>query len=80
MSACGLQGTILECKPDDIQRCYHLIGNALAHQPELSAAITVDAWLIGTIIQALTNRGLKIPGSSCIFPTGGDHDTRTHHR
>ncbi len=60
VDACGLQGTILECKPD-VQHCYRLIDDALTKQPALSAAITVDAWMIGTIIQALAKRGLKIP-------------------
>jgi DNA-binding LacI/PurR family transcriptional regulator len=57
---CGLQGSVLECRPD-IQHCYSLIDDALTRSPSLSAAITVDAWMIGTIIQILAKRGLKIP-------------------
>jgi DNA-binding LacI/PurR family transcriptional regulator len=72
MAACGLQGAVLACEPDT-EQCYRLINDTLASMPALSAVITVDAWIVGTLMQVVVDRGIKIPGDLSLVAIASSH-------
>jgi DNA-binding LacI/PurR family transcriptional regulator len=60
MSRCGLEGMDLCCEAND-QAGREVVAELLARDPALSAIILTTPWTSGSIIQALTDRGLAIP-------------------
>ncbi len=72
ITSCGLQGTTLACEPD-IQSCSRLLNDALTGIPAVSAVITADAWMIGTIMQVVADRGMKMPEDLSLVTVASSH-------
>ena len=68
----GLQGTLLGCEPDT-QSCSRLLDDALTSNPTVSAVITADAWMIGTIMQVVADRGMKMPDDLSLVTVASSH-------
>ncbi len=56
----GLQGQMYPCPPDP-QSGYELICKLLDEKPALTAIVTINSWVVGSIIRAIQERGLRIP-------------------
>jgi DNA-binding LacI/PurR family transcriptional regulator len=56
----NLHGLSYPCEPD-ANAGYALMRRLLTEQPELSAVITINPWVIGGVTQAANESGLKIP-------------------
>jgi DNA-binding LacI/PurR family transcriptional regulator len=56
----GLTGISYPCQPDPAAG-YNLMERMLAEQPEMSAVITINPWVIAGVNQAAAEKGLRIP-------------------
>lgn len=56
----NLHGLSYPCEPDATAG-YRLMHQLLTEQPQLSAVITINPWVIGGVTQAANESGLKIP-------------------
>lgn len=57
----GLQGQTYPCLPDP-QKGYELVRSILDERPTLTGIITINSWVVGSILRAVQERGLHIPG------------------
>lgn len=55
-----LHGINTSCLPD-AQSGYEFVRTLLTDNPTLSAIVTLNTWIIGSIIRAIYDRGLRIP-------------------
>ena len=56
----GLQGQTYPCPPDP-QKGYELVRSILEQRPHLTGIITINSWVVGSILRAVQERGLRIP-------------------
>lgn len=56
----GLQGQTYPCPPDP-QKGYELVRAILEEKPTLTGIITINSWIVGSILRAVQERGLRIP-------------------
>jgi len=56
----GLHGLHCACLPD-AQSGYEFVSTLLADNPTISGIITLNTWIIGSIIRTINDRGLRIP-------------------
>jgi DNA-binding LacI/PurR family transcriptional regulator len=56
----GLGGQTYPCPPDP-QKGYELVRSILEKRPALTAIIAINSWVIGSILRAVQERGLRIP-------------------
>lgn len=56
----GLHGQTYPCPPDP-QKGYELVRSILEERPALTAIITINSWVVGSILRAVQERGLRIP-------------------
>ena len=56
----GLRGQTFPCPPDP-QKGYELVRSILEERPRLSGIITINSWVVGSIVRAVQERGLRIP-------------------
>lgn len=56
----GLQGQTYPCPPDP-QKGYELVCCILNERPALTGIITINSWVVGSILRAVQERGLRIP-------------------
>jgi DNA-binding LacI/PurR family transcriptional regulator len=56
----GLRGKIYPCPPDP-QKGYELVRSVLEERPTLTGIITINSWVVGSIVRAVQERGLRIP-------------------
>jgi DNA-binding LacI/PurR family transcriptional regulator len=56
----GLQGQTYPCPPDP-QKGYELVCSILEEKPKLTGIITINSWVVGSILRAVQERGLRIP-------------------
>ncbi|HXR66467.1 MAG TPA: LacI family DNA-binding transcriptional regulator, partial [Ktedonobacteraceae bacterium] len=56
----GLRGKTYPCPPDP-QQGYELVRNILEERPALTGIITINSWVVGSILRAVQECGLRIP-------------------
>lgn len=56
----GLHGQTYPCPPDP-QKGYELVRSILEERPALTGIITINSWVVGSILRAVQERGLRIP-------------------
>ncbi len=56
----NVQGVMLPCEPDS-KASYTLMRHLVQDNPQLSAVITINPWVVGGVTQALYDSGLRIP-------------------
>ncbi len=56
----GLHGQTYPCPPDP-QKGYELMRSILEERPALTGIITINSWVVGSILRAVQERGLRIP-------------------
>jgi DNA-binding LacI/PurR family transcriptional regulator len=56
----GLRGQTYPCPPDP-QKGYELVRSILEERPALTGIITINSWVVGSIVRAVQERGLRIP-------------------
>jgi DNA-binding LacI/PurR family transcriptional regulator len=56
----GLQGQTYPCPPDP-QKGYELVRSILEERPQLTGIITINSWVVGSILRAVQEHGLRIP-------------------
>jgi len=56
----GLQGQTYPCPPDS-QKGYELVRSILEEKPTLTGIITINSWVVGSILRAVQERDLRIP-------------------
>jgi DNA-binding LacI/PurR family transcriptional regulator len=56
----GLQGQTYPCPPDP-QKGYELVRSILEERPRLTGIITINSWVVGSIVRAVQERGMHIP-------------------
>ncbi|HZR39657.1 MAG TPA: LacI family DNA-binding transcriptional regulator [Ktedonobacteraceae bacterium] len=56
----GLQGQTYPCSPDP-QKGYELVRSILQERPSLTGIITINSWVVGSILRAVQECGLRIP-------------------
>jgi DNA-binding LacI/PurR family transcriptional regulator len=56
----GLQGQTYPCPPDH-EKGYELVCSILEEKPTLTGIITINSWVVGSILRAVQERGLRIP-------------------
>ena len=56
----GLQGKTYPCPPDP-QQGYELVRHILEERPGLTGIITINSWVVGGILRAVQEHGLRIP-------------------
>ncbi|HET8842634.1 MAG TPA: LacI family DNA-binding transcriptional regulator [Ktedonobacteraceae bacterium] len=56
----GLQGQTYPCPPDP-QKGYELVRSILEERPALTSIITINSWVVGSILRAVQERSLRIP-------------------
>jgi DNA-binding LacI/PurR family transcriptional regulator len=56
----GLHGQTYPCPPDP-QKGYELVRSILEERPALTGIITINSWVVGSIVRAVQERGLRIP-------------------
>jgi DNA-binding LacI/PurR family transcriptional regulator len=56
----GLHGQTYPCPPDP-QKGYELVRSILEKRPALTGIITINSWVVGSIVRAVQERGLRIP-------------------
>lgn len=56
----GLRGQTYPCPPDP-QQGYELVRSILEERPALTGIITINSWVVGSILRAVQERGLRIP-------------------
>ena len=56
----GLNGQTYPCPPDP-QKGYELVRSILEERPRLTCFITINSWVVGSIVRAVQECGLRIP-------------------
>jgi DNA-binding LacI/PurR family transcriptional regulator len=56
----GLRGKTYPCPPDP-QQGYELVRSILEERPALTGIITINSWVVGSILRAVQEHGLRIP-------------------
>ena len=56
----GLDGQTYPCPPD-AQSGYEFVRRLLEEKPSLTGIVTINSWVVGSIIRAVQERGLRLP-------------------